>query len=193
MFFLKIYIYIYIYIYISHQLWSFTWGRRCVTGDDMFLTKGLVLPLYVNFLVLDKSKVFFFYISRIFTDIMSLWTFPWGFTFSSGPLTACRLRFIFYISVSALRGNNILLYRESKCYVPIIAKLNSANILNTQPCRLGLYNTWTVSLQRSKTPPKEFPGYNIKQSDGDVEYPCIAIAPRSTLARGGITWIEEYL
>ena len=34
--------------------------------------------------------------------------------------------------------------------------------------RLGLQNTPTVSLQRGKTPPHGCPGYNTKQSDGEV-------------------------
>ena len=38
---------------------------------------------------------------------------------------------------------------------------------------------------------KECPGYDTKQSDagalGNVEYPFIAITPRSTLARSGST------
>ena len=33
---------------------------------------------------------------------------------------------------------------------------------------LGLYNTPTASLQRGKTPPNECPGYDTKQSDGEV-------------------------
>ena len=36
------------------------------------------------------------------------------------------------------------------------------------PSRLGLYNTPTVSRQRGKTPPNECPGYDNKQSDGEV-------------------------
>ena len=61
----------------------------------------------------------------------------------------------------------------------------------------GLKNIPTASLQRGKTPPNECPGYDTKQSDGEVpvnagalgnaEYPFIAIAPRSTLARSGST------
>ena len=44
-------------------------------------------------------------------------------------------------------------------------------------------------------PPHECPGHDTKQSDsevpgalGNVEYPFIAIAPRSTLARSGSIW-----
>ena len=50
----------------------------------------------------------------------------------------------------------------------------------------------------SADPPKKYPGYDTKQSDGEVpvrlelwgmpEYPFIVIAPRSTLARSGNTW-----
>ena len=37
------------------------------------------------------------------------------------------------------------------------------------PSRLGLYNTLTTSLQRGKTPHlNECPGYDTKQSDGEV-------------------------
>ena len=37
------------------------------------------------------------------------------------------------------------------------------------PSRLGLKNTPTASLQRGKTPPpNECPGYDTKQSDGEV-------------------------
>ena len=37
------------------------------------------------------------------------------------------------------------------------------------PSRLGLLNTLTAPLQRGKTPPpSECPGYNTKQSDGEV-------------------------
>ena len=43
--------------------------------------------------------------------------------------------------------------------------------------------------------PKECPGHDIKQSDGfqlgylgNVEYPFIAIATRSTLAQSGSSW-----
>ena len=36
------------------------------------------------------------------------------------------------------------------------------------PSRLGLQNTPTASLQRGKTPPNECPGYDTKQSDGEV-------------------------
>ena len=46
--------------------------------------------------------------------------------------------------------------------------------------------------QTTKTkPPNECPGYDTRQSDGEVpavlEYPIIAIAPSSTLARSGST------
>ena len=69
---------------------------------------------------------------------------------------------------------------------------------NSLPSRLGLYNIPTASLQRGKTPPpNEYPGYDTKQSDGEVpvmlellgnaEHPFIAIALRSTLARNGST------
>ena len=34
--------------------------------------------------------------------------------------------------------------------------------------RLGLLNTLTASLQRSKTAPNECAGYDTKQSDGEV-------------------------
>ena len=47
------------------------------------------------------------------------------------------------------------------------------------PSQLGLENTPT-----GKTPPlNEIPGYDTKQSDGEVP----VIAPRSTLARNGCT------
>ena len=36
------------------------------------------------------------------------------------------------------------------------------------PNQLGLQNTLTASLQRVKTPPNECPGYDTKQSDGEV-------------------------
>ena len=36
------------------------------------------------------------------------------------------------------------------------------------PNRLGLLNTPTASLQRGKTPPNYYPGYDTKQSDGEV-------------------------
>ena len=57
-----------------------------------------------------------------------------------------------------------------------------------------------VNFQNSSilNPPNDCPGYDTKQSDGEVpamlelmgnmEYPFIAIAPRSTLARSGSTW-----
>ena len=51
---------------------------------------------------------------------------------------------------------------------------------------------------RRVRPPNEWPGYDTKQSDGEVpvmfealgnaEHPFIVIAPRSTLARRGSTW-----
>ena len=34
--------------------------------------------------------------------------------------------------------------------------------------RLGLQNTSTASLQRGKTLPNEWPGYDTKQSDGEA-------------------------
>ena len=40
--------------------------------------------------------------------------------------------------------------------------------LNRSPSQLGLLNTLTAPLQRGKTPPNECPGYNTKQSDGEV-------------------------
>ena len=48
----------------------------------------------------------------------------------------------------------------------------------------------------SLPPPNEYPRYNIKLSDdegldldlGNVEYPFIAIAPRSTLTQHDSTW-----
>ena len=53
-------------------------------------------------------------------------------------------------------------------------------------------------MERGKTPSNEWSGYDPKQSDGDgssnagalgnVEYPFIAIAPRSTLASSSNTW-----
>ena len=48
-----------------------------------------------------------------------------------------------------------------------------------------------TSLQMVKTPFNKRPGYDIKQSDGNlrtVEYPFIAIALRSTLTQSGGTW-----
>ena len=50
-----------------------------------------------------------------------------------------------------------------------------------------------IEYTNCKTPPKKkCPGYDTKQSDGKVrvilEYPFIAIAPRSTLAWSGSTW-----
>ena len=43
--------------------------------------------------------------------------------------------------------------------------MSSKSIL---PSRLGQQNTPTGSLQRGKTPPNECPGYDTKQSDGEV-------------------------
>ena len=37
-----------------------------------------------------------------------------------------------------------------------------------KPSRLGLLNTPTASLQRGKSPLNECPGYDMKQSDGEV-------------------------
>ena len=58
--------------------------------------------------------------------------------------------------------------------------------------RIGLYNTPTASLQKGKPPTNnEYPIYDTKQYDGDLknaEYPFIAIAPSSTLARSGSFW-----
>ena len=51
------------------------------------------------------------------------------------------------------------------------------------PSWLGLWNTPTASLQKSKTPPNNNAG-----PLENVEYPFIAIAPRSTLAKSGSTW-----
>ena len=36
------------------------------------------------------------------------------------------------------------------------------------PCRLGLKNAPTAPLQRGKTPTNECPGYDTRQSDGEV-------------------------
>ena len=36
------------------------------------------------------------------------------------------------------------------------------------PSQLGLYNATTASLQRGKTAPNKYPGYDTKQSDGKV-------------------------
>ena len=66
------------------------------------------------------------------------------------------------------------------------------------PSRLVLQNKPTASLQSDKTSSNDSPDYDIKQCDGEVpvilelsaisEYPFIVIAPRSTLARSGISW-----
>ena len=42
------------------------------------------------------------------------------------------------------------------------------NAFQSLPSRLGLWNTPTAYLQRSKTPANEGPGYNSKQSDSEV-------------------------
>ena len=67
-----------------------------------------------------------------------------------------------------------------------------------QPSKLGLQNTSTTPLQKSKTPPKEYPDNDTKLSDGEASVilelwgmqsiPLIAIPPRSTLAWSGSTW-----
>ena len=66
------------------------------------------------------------------------------------------------------------------------------NQAKSLPIRLGLQNTPTAPLQRGKTPPHEYPGYDTKRSDaetlGNAEHPFIAIAPRSTPARNDSTW-----
>ena len=36
------------------------------------------------------------------------------------------------------------------------------------PSRLGLLNTPTASLQKGKTPANEYPGYDTKQSNGEI-------------------------
>ena len=40
--------------------------------------------------------------------------------------------------------------------------------LECQPMWLGLENTPTASLQQGNTPHNEYPGYDIKQSDGEA-------------------------
>ena len=50
-----------------------------------------------------------------------------------------------------------------------------------------------TSVEGQDPSPNEGPGYDTKQSDGtgalgNAEYPFIAVAPRSTLARSGSTW-----
>ena len=58
-------------------------------------------------------------------------------------------------------------------------------------CGLELQNTQTVSQQKGKiTLPHECSQYDSKQSDGalgNVEYPFIAIVPRSAPAQSGST------
>ena len=65
------------------------------------------------------------------------------------------------------------------------------------PSRLGLQNTPTVSLKRCKTSPTSVRDMTLKiwwwgsSNAGalwNAEYPFIAIAPRSTLARSDSTW-----
>ncbi len=50
--------------------------------------------------------------------------------------------------------------------IGLVSLFNS--ILTTLPSRLGMSNTATASLQRGKTLPNECPGYDTKQSDGEV-------------------------
>ena len=49
------------------------------------------------------------------------------------------------------------------------------------PSRLGQQITPIASLQRGKTPPNEFPGYDTKQSDGEVPVILEIWRMRSTL------------
>ena len=68
---------------------------------------------------------------------------------------------------------------------------------NPLPCRLGMYNTPTASLQSGRTL-QQVPYYDTKQSDSEVPImlelwwvqstPFIVIAPRSTLLQSGNTW-----
>ena len=54
-------------------------------------------------------------------------------------------------------------------YIYIYAHTHTHTLTHTQlPSRLGLENTPTASLQRDKTPPKECPRYDTKQSDDEV-------------------------
>ena len=50
----------------------------------------------------------------------------------------------------------------------VFIRKNKKNFSQRLPSQLGLYNTLTAPLQRGKTPPNECPGYDTKQSDGEV-------------------------
>ena len=50
------------------------------------------------------------------------------------------------------------------------------------PSRLGLEDTTTATLQRGKTPPNECPGYDTKQSDGEVPVKLKLWGMQSTLS-----------
>ena len=68
----------------------------------------------------------------------------------------------------------------STCFFKIVTHLS------TYPVSWGRRITLAARLQKGMTPlPQECPRYDIKQSDGEalgnVEYPFIAIVPRSTL------------
>ena len=64
------------------------------------------------------------------------------------------------------------------------------------PRRIGLQNTSAAYLQRIKTPPTILLYMTLKQSDGwffgeGVDFPLIAIAPRSNLA--GVVALDKVL
>ena len=58
------------------------------------------------------------------------------------------------------------IYGETLDYESVVDCANTASL---QPCRLGQYNTLTVSLHRSKIPPRnEYTVYDIKLFDGQA-------------------------
>ena len=79
-----------------------------------------------------------------------------GYVYWLGNHIHCPFIFIFFLSLS------LLMFFVTSC------NFTSSYQISILPSRLGLYNIKTAPLQRDKTTPNEYPGYDTKQFDREI-------------------------
>ena len=171
--------------------WVFELKSSCPPSRTVPISKQG--PLSITHLSLNTLSI---YISL--SVYLSLYTFEYITWIFHQVSLVRKLAFATYIAEQKRRplkgGMNTPLWIPTICNMFVTTITSDAWL----PSRLVLYNTRTVPLQKGK-PPNKCPEYDSKQHDGEVsvvldhclgytEYPFIAIAPRSTLARSGSIW-----